>query len=121
MTNSDFDPSRAFRLATARPGRTVAFDDVRIRVLRRRHRRAGAAAAAVLAAAAALVGALLLAPLPGGHGQVVPESPPSAPRSATTSPPGTSRLSGLIVFRRYANAEGTSGSLFLINADGTNE
>lgn len=87
MTSSDLDPSRAFRLATARSGRTVAFEDVRIRVLRRRRRGTGAAAAAVLAAAVALIGGLLLAPLPGGQGKVVPGSHPSAPRSAPTRPP----------------------------------
>ena len=50
---------------------------------------------------------------------VVPPSPSSvvSHSSATTAV----RLSGRIVFRRYADADGTSGSLFLINADGSNE
>jgi hypothetical protein len=84
MTSSELDPSRAFRLATVRPRRTVAFEDIRTRVLRRRRRRITAAGAAAALAAAALVGGLLLDPLSGRHGKVVPGSPPLQPRVVTT-------------------------------------
>ena len=106
MTSSDLDPSRAFRLATARPGRTVAFEDVRTRVLRRRpsqERRRRRGRAGRRSCAHRWPHARAPARRAGEGGS---HAPPSAPRSASTPTPGTTGLSGVIAFRRVRKRGG---------------